>query len=134
APQAPRFESGRRVAVIGSGPAGLAAAQQLRRVGHSVVVFEKSDRVGGLLRYGIPSFKLEKSVLDRRIAQLTAEGVRFRTNAEAGISPTVDELQRDFDAILLTMGAESPRDLQVPGRVLSGVELAMHFLVQQNRR
>jgi len=133
-PQAPRSESGQRVAVIGSGPAGLAAAQQLRRLGHRVVMFEKSDRVGGLLRYGIPSFKLEKSVLDRRVAQLRAEGVQFRTSAHVGQSPTVDELQRDFDAICLAMGSESPRDLQVPGRVLSGVELAMDFLVLQNRR
>ena len=133
-PQPPPSESGWRVAVIGSGPAGLAAAQQLRRSGHGVVVFEKSDRIGGLLRYGIPSFKLDKSVLDRRVAQLAAEGVRFRTNAHVGVALAVDELQHDFDAILLAMGAESPRDLQVPGRVLSGVELAMNFLAQQNRR
>jgi glutamate synthase (NADPH/NADH) small chain len=133
-PEPPRSESGRRVAVIGSGPAGLAAAQQLRRLGHGVVVFEKSDRIGGLLRYGIPSFKLEKTVLDRRIAQLAAEGVRFRTNAEVGLSPAVDDLRREYDAICLAMGAQAPRDLQVPGRVLSGIELAMTFLVQQNRR
>jgi glutamate synthase (NADPH) small chain len=134
APQMPRSESGRRVAVIGSGPAGLAAAQQLRRLGHGVVVFEKSDRLGGLLRYGIPEFKLEKTVLDRRIAQLRAEGVLFRTSAEVGLSPTVDELRRKFDAVCLAMGAESPRDLQAPGRVLPGIELAMTFLAQQNRR
>ena len=133
-PQRPRFESGRRVAVIGSGPAGLAAAQQLRRLGHGVVVFEKSDRIGGLLRYGIPSFKLEKTVLDGRIAQLRAEGVLFRTNAEVGRSPTVEDLRRTFDAICLAIGAESARDLQVPGRVLSGIEPAMTFLAQQNRR
>ena len=132
--QPPRFESGKRVAVIGSGPAGLAAAQQLRRMGHGVVVFEKSDRIGGLLRYGIPSFKLEKTVLDRRIAQLRAEGVLFRTSAEVGRSPTVDDLRRRFDAICLALGAEVPRDLQVPGRVLPGIELAMTFLAQQNRR
>ena len=134
APQLPRLESGRRVAVIGSGPAGLAAAQQLRRLGHGVVVFEKSDRIGGLLRYGIPSFKLEKTVLDRRIAQLAAEGVVFRTSAEVGQSPTVDDLRTGYDAICLAMGAEMPRDLQVPGRVLPGIELAMTFLAQQNRR
>jgi glutamate synthase (NADPH/NADH) small chain len=133
-PQAPPSETGRRVAVIGSGPAGLAAAQQLRRMGHGVVVFEKADRIGGLLRYGIPSFKLEKTVLDRRVAQLEAEGVRFRTSAEVGRSPTVDDLHRKFDAICLAMGAESPRDLQVPGRVLPGIHLAMPFLTQQNRR
>jgi glutamate synthase (NADPH/NADH) small chain len=133
-PQPPRSESGRRVAVIGSGPAGLAAAQQLRRLGHGVVVFEKSDRIGGLLRYGIPSFKLEKTVLDRRIAQLDAEGVLFRTNAEVGVSPTVEDLRHKFDAICLALGAESPRDLQVPGRVLPGIHLAMTFLAQQNRR
>ena len=134
APQAPTSESGRRVAVIGSGPAGLAAAQQLRRLRHGVVVFEKADRVGGLLRYGIPEFKLEKTVLDRRVSQLAAEGVQFRTNAHVGQSPTIDELRREYDAILLAMGAETPRELQVPGRVLSGIELAMNFLVRQNRR
>ncbi len=133
-PQPPRSESGKRVAVIGSGPTGLAAAQQLRRLGHGVVVFEKSDRLGGLLRYGIPFFKLEKPVLDRRVAQLVAEGVLFRTNATVGISPTVADLRRRFDAICIATGAELPRDLQVPGRVLSGIELAMTFLVQQNRR
>ena len=133
-PQVSRSESGRRVAVIGSGPAGLAAAQQLRRMGHGVVVFEKSDRIGGLLRYGIPSFKLEKTVLDRRIAQLRAEGVLFRTSADVGVSPTVADLQRRFDAICLAIGAEAPRDLLVPGRVLPGIELAMTFLTQQNRR
>jgi glutamate synthase (NADPH/NADH) small chain len=134
APEPPERDSGCRVAVIGSGPAGLAAAQQLRRLGHDVVVFEKSDRVGGLLRYGIPSFKLEKSVLDRRLQQLVAEGVRFHINADVVRSPGVDALRREFDAICLALGAESPRDLQVPGRLLTGVELAMPFLEQQNRR
>ena len=133
-PQPPDHASGCRVAVIGSGPAGLAAAQQLRRLGHDVVVFEKADRVGGLLRYGIPSFKLEKSVLDRRLQQLAAEGVRFHTNADVVRSPGVDALRREFDVICLALGAESPRDLQVPGRILAGIELAMPFLEQQNRR
>lgn len=133
-PRPPARETGRRVAVIGSGPAGLAAAQQLRRLGHDVVVFEKSDRVGGLLRYGIPEFKLQKATLDRRIAQLAAEGVVFRVNTHAGESPSAARLRRDFDAICLAIGAETPRDLPVPGRLLSGVELAMTFLSQQNRR
>jgi glutamate synthase (NADPH/NADH) small chain len=134
APRPPAFKSGKRVAVIGSGPAGLAAAQQLRRMGHGVVVFEKSDRIGGLLRYGIPSFKLEKSVLDRRLAQMGAEGVLFRTSADVGHSPTMDDLRRHFNAVCIAIGAESARDLPVPGRVLSGIELAMSFLAQQNRR
>lgn len=133
-PRPPRRETGRRVAIIGSGPAGLAAAQQLRRLGHAVTVFEKSDRIGGLLRYGIPEFKLEKSVLDRRLAQLTAEGVVFRPGVDAGVTMDVASLRRDHDAVLLAMGAEQPRELQVPGRVLRGVHLAMDFLAQQNRR
>lgn len=133
-PEPPVSESGRSVAIIGSGPAGLAAAQQLRRRGHRVVVFEKSDRIGGLLRYGIPEFKLEKAVLDRRLAQLSSEGVIFRTNTDVGVSPTVSDLRREYDAICLAIGAESPRNLQVPGRVLTGIELAMTFLAQQNRR
>ena len=132
--QPPVSETGCRVAVVGSGPAGLAAAQQLRRLGHAVDVFEKSDRVGGLLRYGIPSFKLEKNVLNRRVAQLAAEGVRFHTNTAVGIALTADVLRRDYDAICLTIGAEVPRDLQIPGRVLTGIELAMSYLVQQNQR
>ena len=134
APRPPRRETGRRVAIIGSGPAGLAAAQQLRRLGHHVTVFEKSDRIGGLLRYGIPEFKLEKSVLDRRLAQLTAEGVVFRTSVDAGVTIDPESLRRGHDAVLLAMGAEQPRELQVPGRVLRGVHLAMDFLTQQNRR
>src|SRR5919199_4363850 len=133
-PRAPRAETGRRVAVVGSGPAGLAAAQQLRRRGHSVLVFEKADRVGGLLRYGIPEFKLEKSVLDRRLAQLEAEGVVFRTGVEAGVDVSVEELRREFDAICLTVGADAAKDLPVPGRELAGVHLAMDYLTQQNRR
>jgi glutamate synthase (NADPH/NADH) small chain len=133
-PRPPRRESGCRVAVIGSGPAGLAAAQQLRRFGHAVTVFEKSDRIGGLLRYGIPEFKLEKRVLDRRLAQLSAEGVAFVPNANIGVNVDPDALRHDFDAVLLATGAQQPRDLQVPGRELHGVHFAMDFLVQQNRR
>ena len=124
----------KRVAIVGSGPAGLAAAQQLRRSGHAVHVFEKSDRIGGLLQYGIPSFKLDKLVLDRRLVLLEAEGVRFHTNARVGVSPTVARLQRDFDAVLLATGADAARDLRVPGRELSGIHQAMDFLIQQNRR
>ena len=134
APRPPRAESGRRVAVIGSGPAGLAAAQQLRRAGHGVVVFEREDRVGGLLRYGIPEFKLQKSVLDRRLSQLRGEGVEFRTNVAVGDDLPVDVLRREFDAVCLTIGASAARDLRVPGRELAGIHLAMDFLTQQNRR
>ena len=133
-PQVPCEETGRRVAVIGSGPAGLAAAQQLRRLGHAVVVFEKADRIGGLLRYGVPDFKLEKTVLDARLAQLAAEGVVFRTGVNAGVDVGVDELRRDFDAICLAVGAEAARPLEVPGRDLRGIHLAMDYLTQQNRR
>jgi glutamate synthase (NADPH/NADH) small chain len=134
APQPPARESGFRVAVIGSGPAGLAAAQQLRRSGHAVIVFERSDRVGGLLRYGIPDFKLEKSVLDRRINQLRAEGVEFRTSVCAGHDIGADVLRQDFDAVCIAIGASRARDLVVPGRHLLGIHFAMDFLTQQNRR
>ncbi len=133
-PQPPEFPTGKRVAIVGSGPAGIAAAQQLRRAGHEVMVFEKSDRIGGLLRYGIPNFKLEKRLLDRRLDQLSAEGVQFVTRAHVGASVPVHELRRDFHAILLCGGAESPRDLRVPGRDLRGIHFAMEFLPQQNRR
>ena len=133
-PALPREETGRRVAVIGSGPTGLAAAQQLRRLGHAVVVFEKADRVGGLLRYGVPDFKLEKSVLDRRLAQLTAEGVVFRSGVNVGADVGAGELRREFDAVCLALGAQAARDLDVGGRELRGIHLAMDYLTQQNRR
>jgi len=130
----PVHETGLRVAVVGSGPAGLAAAQQLRRAGHAVVVFEKADRVGGLLRYGIPDFKMDKSVLDERVRQIVNEGVVFEIGVDVGVDIPVDTLRADFDAILLAGGAMQPRDLRVPGRELGGVHLAMDFLSQQNRR
>jgi glutamate synthase (NADPH/NADH) small chain len=133
-PQPPQFPTGKRVAIIGSGPSGLAAAQQLRRAGHDVTVFEKSDRIGGLLRYGIPNFKLEKRLLDRRLEQLSAEGVQFVTKAHVGQSVPVRDLRRDFHALLLCGGAEAPRDLRIPGRKLKGIHFAMEFLPQQNRR
>jgi glutamate synthase (NADPH/NADH) small chain len=133
-PRLPRDETGKRVAVVGSGPAGLAAAQQLRRRGHSVVVFEKADRIGGLLRYGIPDFKLEKAVIDQRLVQLEAEGVVFRTSVDVGEHIPADELRRDFDAVCLAGGAQAARDLPLPGRELGGIHLAMDYLTQQNRR
>jgi glutamate synthase (NADPH/NADH) small chain len=133
-PEPPPERSGKRVAIIGSGPAGLAAAQQLNRAGHRVTVFEKADRIGGLLRYGIPEFKMEKWVLDRRLDQMVAEGVEFRTNVQAGSTISGFELRRHFDAILLAGGAEQPRDLSVPGRELKGIHYAMDFLPQQNKR
>jgi glutamate synthase (NADPH/NADH) small chain len=131
-PSAPIAETGKKVAVVGSGPAGLAAAQQLRRAGHTVVLFEKANRIGGLLRYGIPEFKMEKRVLDRRLWQLEQEGIVFRTGVEVGRDLPADELMRDFDAVCLTGGAEKPRELDVPGRELGGVHLAMDYLTQQN--
>jgi len=127
-------KTGRRVAVIGSGPAGLAAAQQLARAGHSVVLFEKDDRIGGLLRYGIPDFKLEKQILDRRIEQMAAEGVRFEPGVHVGKQVTAEQLRADYDAVCLAMGAGKPRTLDVPGGDASNVHLAMNFLTQQNRR
>jgi glutamate synthase (NADPH/NADH) small chain len=133
-PRPPRRVSGFRVAVIGSGPAGLAAAQQLRRSGHAVVVFEKNERAGGLLRYGIPEFKLEKSVLDLRLGQLEAEGVQFRSGIDVGEDITAEDLRAEFDAICVATGAGAARDLDVPGRNLAGVHLAMDFLTAQNRR
>ena len=133
-PEPPEVRTGKRIAVIGSGPAGLAAAQQMNRAGHLVTVFEKEDRPGGLLRYGIPDFKLEKHVLDRRLDQLSAEGVVFRTNSHVGVGIPVEDLRKDFDALLLAGGAGQPRDLNVPGRELRGIHFAMDFLPQQNRR
>jgi glutamate synthase (NADPH/NADH) small chain len=133
-PELPEQNTGRRVAVVGSGPAGLAAAQQLRRAGHSVTVYEKNDRIGGLMRYGIPNFKLEKHILDRRIHQMRAEGVTFVTNAHIGVSVPVEALTSHYDAILLAGGSEQPRDLKIPGRELKGIHFAMEFLPQQNRR
>ena len=133
-PEPPKHRTGKSAAVIGSGPAGLAAAQQLRRAGHAVTVYEKADRIGGLLRYGIPNFKLEKHIIDRRIDQMSAEGVRFITSTHVGKNVDVEKLRRDFDAIVLAGGAEHPRDLNVPGRDLKGIHFAMDFLPQQNRR
>ena len=132
-PEPPAVPSGKRVAVIGSGPAGLAAAQQLARAGHDVTVFEKNDRIGGLLRYGIPNFKMEKHLIDRRVEQMRGEGVKFETNAHVGGNVPVEDLRREFDAILLAGGAEQPRNLNVPGRELKGIHFAMEFLPQQNR-
>jgi len=132
-PLATARRSGRRIAVVGSGPAGLAAAQQLARAGHEVIVFEKDDRPGGLLRYGIPDFKLPKWVLERRLEQLTGEGVEFQTNVRIGQDISPRYLRRRFDAVLLAMGASQPRDLMVPGRELKNVHFAMEYLTQQNR-
>ena len=132
-PQPPARETGKRVAVIGSGPAGLACAQQLARAGHDVVVFEKADRIGGLLRYGIPDFKMEKHLIDRRMEQMRAEGVEFRTGQDIGGKVPAKNLVGEFDAVVMAGGAERPRDLPVPGRELEGVHFAMEFLPQQNK-
>jgi len=123
----------KKVAVVGSGPAGMACAQQLARAGHAVTLFERSDRIGGLLRYGIPDFKMEKWLIDRRMEQMTAEGVAFRTSVNVGVDVKGDELRRDFDAVVLSNGATKPRDLPVPGRDLKGIHFAMEFLPQQNK-
>jgi glutamate synthase (NADPH/NADH) small chain len=133
-PQPPRHRTGKRVAVVGSGPAGLACAQQLARVGHAVVVFEKNDRIGGLLRYGIPDFKMEKLHIDRRSEQMRAEGVEFRVNQHVGVNVAGGTLLAEFDAVVLSGGSEQPRDLNVPGRDLDGIHFAMDFLPLQNKR
>ncbi len=132
-PQPARHRTGKSVAIVGSGPAGLAAAQQLARVGHDVTVFEKSDRIGGLLRYGIPDFKMEKSHIDRRVAQMEAEGVIFRVDQNIGVDTPANVLLEDFDAVVLSGGAEWPRDLPVKGRDLAGIHFAMDFLPLQNK-
>jgi glutamate synthase (NADPH/NADH) small chain len=133
-PTPPSVRTGKRVAVVGSGPAGLACADQLNRAGHDVTVFERADRIGGLLRYGIPEFKMEKRFLERRLALLEAEGLTFRPSTNVGVDVSAGDLQRDFDAIVLTGGATWPRDLPVPGRELAGVHFAMEYLTLQNRR
>ena len=133
-PLPPAHKTGKTVAVVGSGPAGMACAQQLARAGHAVVLFEKNDRIGGLLRYGIPDFKMEKHLIDRRIDQMEAEGVVFRTGIAVGVTVTVDQLLAEYDAVALTGGAEWPRDLDVPNRGLAGIHYAMDFLTQQNKR
>jgi glutamate synthase (NADPH) small chain len=133
-PEPPETRTGKRVAVVGSGPSGLAAAQQLNRTGHLVTLFEKNDRLGGLMRYGIPDFKMEKHVLDRRLEQMAAEGVHYETRAHIGGNVPAEDLRKEFDAILLCGGAEAPRDLKVPGRELKGIHFAMEFLPQQNKR
>jgi glutamate synthase (NADPH) small chain len=133
-PLPPKTRTGKRVAVVGSGPAGLAAAQELNRAGHWVTLFEKADRIGGLLRYGIPDFKLEKWIVERRVQQLRDEGVAFETGVDVGAKLGVEELRERFDAVCLAIGSRKPRDLPVPGRELSGVHFAMDFLEQQNRR
>jgi glutamate synthase (NADPH/NADH) small chain len=130
-PEPAAVKTGKRVAVVGSGPAGMAAAQQLARAGHGVVLFEKADRIGGLLRYGIPDFKMEKHIIDRRMEQMAAEGVEFRTNTNI---TSLDDLRKEFNAVVLTMGAEAPRNLPIPGRELKGIHYAMDFLTQQNKR
>src|SRR5271170_2590996 len=133
-PQPNPRKTGKSVAVVGSGPSGMACAQQLARAGHAVTLFEKNDRIGGLLRYGIPDFKMEKHLIDRRVEQMSAEGVEFRPSTEIGVTLSVQQLLADFDAVAMTGGAEWARDLDVPGRELSGIHYAMEFLPQQNKR
>jgi glutamate synthase (NADPH/NADH) small chain len=134
APQCAPRGTGKRIAVVGSGPAGLACAQQLARMGHAPTVFEKADRIGGLLRYGIPDFKMDKNLIDRRIAQMEVEGVIFRTGLEVGVTVPFERIMDDYSVLVLAGGAEQPRDLPVPGRELPGIHFAMDYLVQQNRR
>ncbi len=133
-PQPPKVKTGKKVAVIGSGPAGMAAAQQLCRAGHTVTLFEKSDRIGGLLRYGIPDFKMEKHLIDRRLNQMIEEGLMVKTGVNVGVDITADQLKQEFDAVVLGLGAMKPRDLPIEGRDLKGIHFAMDFLEQQNRR
>jgi len=133
-PHPPKTRTGKRIAVVGSGPAGLAAAAQLNKAGHWVTVFERSDRIGGLLRYGIPDFKLEKHVVDRRIKLMEAEGIIFRTNANVGVNISAKHLKDEFDAVVMCGGASAPRDLPIPGRHLNGIHFAMDFLPQQNKK
>jgi len=133
-PELPAVRTGKKVAIVGSGPAGLAAAQQLNRAGHSVIVFERADRIGGLLRYGIPEFKMEKRHLDRRLALMEKEGVVFQTNAHVGVNVPVADMRRDFDAIVLAGGACAPRELPIPGRELGGIYFAMDYLTLSNKR
>jgi glutamate synthase (NADPH/NADH) small chain len=133
-PNPPKSRTGKRIAVVGSGPAGLAAAAQLNKAGHWVTVFERSDRIGGLLRYGIPDFKLEKNIIDRRIRLMEQEGIIFRTNAHVGVNISAKHLKDEFDAVIMCGGASAPRDLPIPGRHLKGVHFAMDFLPQHNKR
>jgi glutamate synthase (NADPH/NADH) small chain len=133
-PVPPKKRTGKKVAVVGSGPAGMAAAQQLNRAGHTVTLYERDDRVGGLLTYGIPDFKLEKSIIERRVQQMTEEGVTFEVGVDVGRTVTGDDLRAQYDAVVLSIGSRKPRDLVVPGRELAGVHFAMDFLTQQNRR
>ncbi|HEX3776349.1 MAG TPA: glutamate synthase subunit beta, partial [Polyangiaceae bacterium] len=129
-----KTRTGKKIAIIGSGPAGMAAAQQLARAGHDVTLFERDDRIGGLLTYGIPDFKMEKSLVERRIGQMTTEGVVFKTSVDVGTDVTAEDLKKNFDAVILAIGSRKPRDLEVPGRELGGIHYAMDFLTQQNRR
>ena len=133
-PEPPSVKTGKKVAVVGSGPAGMACAQQLARAGHDVHVFEKFAKAGGLLRYGIPDFKMEKHHVDRRVAQMEAEGVTFHYGAHVGVNLPAEKLLADYDAVVLAGGAEKARDLPIPGRELKGIHFAMEFLPQQNRR
>ncbi|MBF0369459.1 MAG: glutamate synthase subunit beta [Magnetococcales bacterium] len=133
-PEPPSEKTGKKIAVVGSGPAGMAASQQLVRAGHDVTLFEKNERAGGLLRFGIPDFKMEKWVIDRRLEQMSEEGLKIRTGVNVGVDIPADALRKDYDAVVLTGGSEAPRDLPVPGRELDGVHFAMDFLSQQNRR